>query len=205
MCVRPSLQCAMQIEIPYYGLDVGRADKCSHSGGNDAVVSQELTQRFKIMLPMCNPCLDIGKETFTQRPYRKGQKWFFVSKCNFINGYVTPNHFYISHSFMEFILTLKSWVILFPKVIPQKPFNVDFYQFSKKMKKFWFGKNEKYIQNKMKSRTTDSVFLLCYGNHISFFWPYLISENASNHLKNLILQNFRRLFIYSHKSKIFWR
>ena len=31
--MRPSLQCAMQIEVPYYGSDVGRADKCNHCEG----------------------------------------------------------------------------------------------------------------------------------------------------------------------------
>ena len=42
LCIRPSLQCAMQIEFPYYGLDASRADKCSHCGGNNAVVRKEL-------------------------------------------------------------------------------------------------------------------------------------------------------------------
>ena len=51
--IRPSLQCAMQIEVPYHGSNVGRTDKCSHCGRNNAVVSQELKQRFKTVLPMC--------------------------------------------------------------------------------------------------------------------------------------------------------
>ena len=54
LCIHPSLQGAMQIEVPYYGSDVGRAVKCSHWGGNSAVVSQELKQRFKTMLPIPN-------------------------------------------------------------------------------------------------------------------------------------------------------
>ena len=30
LCIRPSLQCVMQIEVPCYRSDVDRADKCSH-------------------------------------------------------------------------------------------------------------------------------------------------------------------------------
>ena len=56
----------MQIEVLHYGLDVGRAHKCSHCGGKNAVVSKELKQRFKTMLPMCEPWLDNGKEPFTR-------------------------------------------------------------------------------------------------------------------------------------------
>ena len=67
----------MQIEVPYYGSDSGRAVKCSNRGGNNAVVSQELKQIFKTVLPMSKSCLDNRKELFTQRPYGKGQKCFF--------------------------------------------------------------------------------------------------------------------------------
>ena len=76
LCIRPLLQCAMKIEIPYYGSDVARVDKCyqSHCGGNNTVVSQELKQKFKTVLPMCKACLDNGKEPFPQRPYGNGQK-----------------------------------------------------------------------------------------------------------------------------------
>ena len=74
LCIHPLLQCTMQIEVPYYGSNVVRANKCSHCGENNATVSQELKQKFKNVLPMCKPCLDNGKELFTQRPYGKGQK-----------------------------------------------------------------------------------------------------------------------------------
>ena len=46
------------------------------------------------------------------------------------------------------------WVTLFSKV----PFIVDLYRFSEKIKKIWFGKNKKNIQNKKKSWATDSMF-----------------------------------------------
>ena len=75
--MRPSLQCAMQIDVPHYVWDVGRADKCSYCGGNNAVVSQELKQRFNTVLPMCKPCLDNGKEPFTQRPMEREKSDFF--------------------------------------------------------------------------------------------------------------------------------
>ena len=99
LCICPSFQCAIQIEVPYHGSNVGIADKCSHCGRNNAVASQELKQKFKTVLPMSKSWIEKGKEPFTQRPYGKRQKEFFVCKCNFINGYVTPNHFYILYSF----------------------------------------------------------------------------------------------------------
>ena len=77
LCIHSSLQCAKQFEVSYYGSDVGRANKCNHSEGNNVVVSQELKQRFKTVLPMCKPCLYNKKEPFTERPYGKVQKWFF--------------------------------------------------------------------------------------------------------------------------------
>ena len=71
LCIRPSLQCAMQIEVPFYGSEVGRADKCSHCGGNNGVRNPELTKNFKTVLPVCKSCLAEGKKPFTQRPYGK--------------------------------------------------------------------------------------------------------------------------------------
>ena len=62
------------MQIDYHGSDVGRANKCSHCGENNAVVSQELKQRFKTVLSMYKPCLDNGKEPLTQRLYGKGHK-----------------------------------------------------------------------------------------------------------------------------------
>ena len=76
LCIRPSLHCTMKTEVLYYGSAVGRADKCSHCRGSNAVVSQELKQELKTVLPMCKPCLNNGKWPFTQRPYGKGEKWF---------------------------------------------------------------------------------------------------------------------------------
>ena len=38
MVLRPNLQCAMPIEICYYGADIGRKDLCSHCASPEAVV-----------------------------------------------------------------------------------------------------------------------------------------------------------------------
>ena len=109
LCIRYSLQCEMQIEVPYYGSGVGRADICSHCGGNNAVVSQELKQRFKTVLPMCKPWVNSGKEHFTETVWKRTKVIFFVCKCNFMNGFVTPNQFWIIVTpNLTFILTVKS-------------------------------------------------------------------------------------------------
>ena len=71
LCIRPNLQCAMQIELPYYGSEVGRADKCSHCGGNNGVIDAELKKKFKTVLPICQDCTGERKVSFTQRPYGK--------------------------------------------------------------------------------------------------------------------------------------
>ena len=71
LCIRPNLQCAMQVELPYYGSEVGRADKCSHCGGNNGVIDPELKKTFRTVLPVCKPCVEEGKKPFTQRPHGK--------------------------------------------------------------------------------------------------------------------------------------
>ena len=67
LCIHSSLQCAKQFEVSYYGSDVDRANKCNHSEGNNIVVSQELKQRFKTVLPMCKLCL--YKRSLLQRDH----------------------------------------------------------------------------------------------------------------------------------------
>ena len=71
MVLRPNLQCAMQVEVSYYGSDVGRRDICSHCGIEGAIVDAELKKCFKTVLPMCDHCKEIGEKTFTQRPFGK--------------------------------------------------------------------------------------------------------------------------------------
>ena len=80
LCIRPSLQCAMQIEVPCYGLDVDRPDKCSHCGGNNAVVSQELKQRFKTVLPIASRALTTeGSLLHRDRMKRDKSDFLFVN------------------------------------------------------------------------------------------------------------------------------
>ena len=77
LCIHPLVNCAMQIDIPYYGSDVGRAGKCRRCAGNNVFVSQKLKQRFKTVLPMGKLYLGNRKQRFTQSPYGKRQKWFW--------------------------------------------------------------------------------------------------------------------------------
>ena len=74
LVLRPNLQCAMQVEVPYYASDVGRKDICSHCGMEDTMVNLELKNSFKTVLPVCNDCVKVGKKTFTQRAYGKSAK-----------------------------------------------------------------------------------------------------------------------------------
>ena len=69
--------------------------------------------------------------------------------------------------------------ILFPKVSPQKPFNLDLYRFSEKIKKFWFGKNKKNIQNK-KIPVRPTLCFFCYvtrTTHIFFGLTIIRNQN----------------------------
>ena len=69
MALRPNLQCAMHIEISYYGSDIGRKDLCSHCAMEGGIVDAELKKRFKTVLPICDQCVANKKEAYTQRPY----------------------------------------------------------------------------------------------------------------------------------------
>ena len=71
MIIRPNLQCAMEIEVPYYSPDVGRKDVCSHCGRTGAAVIMDLKKQYKTVLPICRPCKNSGKKPFTHRPFGK--------------------------------------------------------------------------------------------------------------------------------------
>ena len=71
MVIRPNLQCAMQIEVPYYSSNVGRKDVCSHCGRINTAINMDLKKQYKTVLPICKPCLDSKKKPFTQRPFGK--------------------------------------------------------------------------------------------------------------------------------------
>ena len=71
MVLRPNLQCAMQIELCYYGADIGRKDLCSHCATEDAIVCVELKKKYKTVLPICDDCKEKGKKPFTAREFGK--------------------------------------------------------------------------------------------------------------------------------------
>merc|ERR1712002_133313 len=69
MVLRPNLQCAMPIEICYYGADIGRKDLCSHCASPEAVVCPELKNKFETVLLMCDECRKKGEKPFTARAF----------------------------------------------------------------------------------------------------------------------------------------
>ena len=80
LCIRPSLQCAMQIEVPYYGSNVGKADKCSHPGGNNTVVSQKPKRRFKTSYQCASRVLTTERSLLHRdRVERKKSDFLFVN------------------------------------------------------------------------------------------------------------------------------
>ena len=71
LILKPNLQCAMEVEVPYYANDIGCRDICSHCGMEDAIINVELKKKFKAVLPICDVCVSEGKKPFTQRPFGK--------------------------------------------------------------------------------------------------------------------------------------
>ena len=74
LVLRPDLQCAMQVEVPYYASHIGEKDICSHCGTTNTPTNVELKKKFKTVLPICSRCLEVGKQAFTQRPFGKPAK-----------------------------------------------------------------------------------------------------------------------------------
>ncbi|XP_070559193.1 uncharacterized protein [Ptychodera flava] len=71
VALRPHLSCAVPVEIPYYGADVGQKDVCAHCGCDEAQIDAELKKQYKTVLPMCNACHELGKMPITYRPFGK--------------------------------------------------------------------------------------------------------------------------------------
>ena len=69
--VRPNLNCAIPVEIPYYGANVGRKDICGHCGCAETQIDLELkkNKQYKTVLPMCAACQESGKLPITHRKY----------------------------------------------------------------------------------------------------------------------------------------
>ncbi|KAL3852275.1 hypothetical protein ACJMK2_015939 [Sinanodonta woodiana] len=70
--VRLQLSCAVHIEFPYYASNIGRPDICAHCGAIGAEKSQEMTGRFRTVLPVCHcqQCLASGKDLPKRNPVK---------------------------------------------------------------------------------------------------------------------------------------
>ncbi|KAL3865743.1 hypothetical protein ACJMK2_043103 [Sinanodonta woodiana] len=68
--VRLQLSCAVHIEFPYYASNIGRPDICAHCGAVGAEKSQEMTGRFRTVLPVCQQCLASGKDIPKRNPVK---------------------------------------------------------------------------------------------------------------------------------------
>jgi hypothetical protein len=71
MC-RSSLTCETPVEIAYYRSGLGVPNICCYCcGESDDTNARELCKKFKTVLPICNDCINSGKNVITQRPYGK--------------------------------------------------------------------------------------------------------------------------------------
>lgn len=69
MC-RSSLSCESPVEIAYIRAGLGPLNICCYCcSESKGQVEQELHKTVKTVLPICQECLDCGKEIITQRPY----------------------------------------------------------------------------------------------------------------------------------------
>lgn len=67
---RSTITCESPVELSYYRSGLGHADLCSYCCG-EGEVNQELLQKFKTVLLICESCILLGKDIITQRPYGK--------------------------------------------------------------------------------------------------------------------------------------
>ena len=69
--VRAFLTCSMPVEVPYYGLELGRKDIRAHCMAEEAEIDQELKKKYKTVLPICIACKEEGKTPVLQRTFGK--------------------------------------------------------------------------------------------------------------------------------------
>lgn len=67
--VRLALSCGDPVEVAFYSQEFTRKDVCAHCGGVEGHGSQELSAKFKTVLPCCDSCLQGGKTFITACPY----------------------------------------------------------------------------------------------------------------------------------------
>ena len=66
---REDIRCADFIEVPYYvAANIGRVDLCCVCGGEGGVKPEDLVQKYKTVLPICDGCKSQGIQTVAMRP-----------------------------------------------------------------------------------------------------------------------------------------
>lgn len=69
---RIALTCGNAVETQYYsaisaGAQIGRPDICCFCANEGATRNPELVRKYKTVLPMCEKCVEEGKEPVTHR------------------------------------------------------------------------------------------------------------------------------------------
>jgi hypothetical protein len=69
--VRLQLSCEMHVEFAYYASSHGRNDICAHCAAVGAEKSKQLSQQFRVVLPVCADSIRLKKEIPRRNPLKK--------------------------------------------------------------------------------------------------------------------------------------
>lgn len=69
--VKLQLNCQSPIEFGYYSSGIGKADICCYCTAQGIQQDKELKKQFRVVLPVCQACLDDNKPVLKRNPIRK--------------------------------------------------------------------------------------------------------------------------------------